>query len=228
MRPILYWLTQDSSDVPDNENWLSLAERSILAGLRFPKRRRDWLLGRWTAKQAICAYQSRKDSTLSSLEIRAAADGAPEAFWDGEPGKISLSISHSNDQSFCVVSLPGGSIGCDMERIEAREDPFAEDYFTPEEIAFCKNAPVEKTLAINLVWSAKESTLKALRQGLRRDTRSVRIHPELRGREGSWNTWTGHCLESSRTFWGWWRSCDGYIYTLASDQRTSSPERLSV
>ena len=224
----LFWLTQNSSDLPDDENWLSGGERDILAGLRFPKRRNDWLLGRWTAKRAICAYQSRKDAILSSLEIRAAADGAPEVFCDGEAGGISLSISHSEDQGFCAVSLPGCSIGCDLERMVAHEDPFTEDYFTPEEIAFCKNAPAENALIVNLVWSAKESMLKALRQGLRRDTRSVRIHPDLRGPEGSWNTWTGLCLESSRNFWGWWRSCNGYIYTLASDRLTPPPEQLSV
>jgi 4'-phosphopantetheinyl transferase len=229
MRTLLYWLTRNLADVPESNDWLSDHERGLLAGLRFPKRRNDWLLGRWTAKLAICAYQSGKVPVLSSLEIRAAVDGAPEAYWDGEPGKVSLSISHSNDQGFCIVGPPNFSLGCDLERIEPREDQFIEDYFTPEEIALCQNAPDPKTLVTNLIWSAKESTLKALRQGLRRDTRSVLIRPNTwdREREGSWNTWTGHCLESSRTFCGWWRSRDGYIYTLASDQPTSCPEQLS-
>jgi 4'-phosphopantetheinyl transferase len=228
MNAILYWLTQNSIDVPEDENWLSGGERSILHGLRFPKRRKDWLLGRWTAKHAICAYPSCRNPVLSSLEIRAAADGAPEALRDGEPGMVVLSISHSNDQGFCVVGPSGFLIGCDLEQIEPRDNRFLEDYFTAEEIDSCRNAPVESDLALNLIWSAKESVLKALRQGLRRDTRSVLVHPDFRERDRPWSSWTGRCLESSRTFYGWWRSANGYIYTLASDHPTSSPEQLCL
>jgi 4'-phosphopantetheinyl transferase len=228
MNPLLYWLTQNLADVPENNDWLSGNERSILAGMRFAKRRNDWRLGRWTAKKAICAYLDCSDLVLSSLEIRAAVDGAPEAFRDAAPAKVSLSISHSNNQSFCAVGSSCLSIGCDLERIEERKDPFVEDYFAPEEIVFCTSAPVEKVLAANLVWSAKESMLKALRQGLRRDTRSVHVHPDFSERKGSWNTWTGQCLETSHTFYGWWRSRDHYIFTLASDHQTSLPEQLLI
>jgi 4'-phosphopantetheinyl transferase len=226
MNSLLYWLTQDLTEVPENNDWLCDSERSILAGMRFAKRRNDWRLGRWTAKKAICAYLGCKDPVLSSLEIRAAEDGAPEAFRDAAPANVSLSISHSNNQSFCVVGPSCLSIGCDLERIEDRKDPFVEDYFAPEEIAFCRNALVGKTLAANLIWSSKESMLKALRQGLRRDTRSVRVHPDFSERKDSWNIWTGHCLETSRTFYGWWRSHNHYIFTLASDHRTSLPEQI--
>ena len=81
----LYWLIRTLADVPENADWLSGDERATLAGLRFAKRRDDWLLGRWTAKNAICAYQTGGNFALSSLEIRAAEDGAPEAFLDGKP-----------------------------------------------------------------------------------------------------------------------------------------------
>ena len=229
MDEILHWLTRNLADVPENDDWLSDRERDVLAGMRFAKRRNDWRLGRWTAKQAICAYQVRDDSLMSSLEIRAAADGVPEAFWDGAPGKVSISISHSNDRSLCVVGPPDFAVGCDMEQVEPREDNFVQDYFTPEEISFTRQAPAaERSMAVNLIWSAKEATLKALREGLRRDTRSILIRPGFWGQGSAWNTWTGNCLESSRIFYGWWRACDGYIYTMAADQPTSAPERLWI
>ncbi|MBN1570601.1 MAG: 4'-phosphopantetheinyl transferase superfamily protein [Acidobacteria bacterium] len=224
----LCWLTQTLTDVPQNHDWLSEGERAILAGMRFPKRRNDWLLGRWTAKRAICARQSPGSSAFSSIEIRAAADGAPEAYLNGKPAEVSFSISHSKDQGFCAVSPPGLLIGCDLEFVEDRKDPFVEDYFIPEEIAFCRSVPGKEALADNLIWSAKESMLKALRQGLSRDTRSVHIRPDPWEEETSWNTWTGQCIETSRIFHGWWRFLDGYVYTLASDQRTHSPEQLLV
>ena len=160
------------------------------------------------------------------MEIRAAADGAPEAFWGGEPAQISISISHSRQQSFCIAGPSDCSVGCDLEWIEPRERGFAGDYFTAEEISYLQQAPADEALLVNLIWSAKETVLKILRQGLRRDTRSVSILPEFRGHEGAWNTWTGRCLESSRVFQGWWRACEGYLYTAASDPSASPPEEI--
>jgi 4'-phosphopantetheinyl transferase len=224
----IFFLTQTSAQIPDNDNWLNQGERIVLAGFRFPKRSNDWRLGRWTAKQAICAWLGKGDALLSSLEIRKAEDGAPEAFWEGEPAGVSISISHSRERSLCAVGCSSLAAGCDLEWIEPREENFAADYFTPEEISLVLHSPLESALIVNLIWSAKEAVLKAVRKGLSRDTRSVLIRPDLGGAESSWNSWTGQCLESSRLFHGWWRTGEGFIYTIASDQPVSSPVELSA
>lgn len=229
MKDTLYWFSQGLSDVPEGDDWLSREERRIASGLRFPKRRNDWRLGRWTAKKTICAFQTKQNSPLSSLEIRAASDGVPEAFWDdGSPG-VSISISHSRDRGFCVVGLLDLSVGCDLEWIERREDNLIRDYFTPEEIILSTQASEkERDLVVNLIWSAKETTLKILREGLRRDTRSICVRPDMSADRGAWNSWTGQCLESSRTFSGWWCSRDGFVYTLASDRPAALPREISI
>ncbi len=225
----LYWFTQSLSDVPESDDWLSPEERRIVSGLRFPKRRNDWRLGRWTAKQAICAFQMKKNPTLSFLEIRAALDGVPEAFWADGSESVSISISHSKDRGLCVVGPLDFSVGCDLEWIETREDNLVQDYFTPEEIALSTQAPEkERGMVINLIWSAKETTLKILHEGLRRDTRSICVRPDFPALTDAWNSWTGQCLESSRIFSGWWCSRDGFIYTLASDRPTISPKKISI
>jgi 4'-phosphopantetheinyl transferase len=228
MSTSLYWLTQTAVDVPDGDDWLSVGERDTLKSMRFPKRRGDWRLGRWTAKQAICSYL-KEGQALSSLEIRAAADGAPEVFREGRPGAISISISHSGDRGFCVVGPLDFTIGCDLELVEEREDQFFEDYFTPGEWSFTRRArAAERPLAALLIWSAKETVLKIQREGLRRDTRTVSIQADFPAPEGSWRPWTGSCLDSGRVFNGWWRSGDGYVYTLASERRTGEPDPLRI
>jgi 4'-phosphopantetheinyl transferase len=224
----IHWLTQISSHIPDRDDWLSEQEREISDQFSVPKRRDDWRLGRWTAKRAICAYQVGKDLIPLSLEIRAAADGAPEPFYQGEPVPVSISISHSKNRGLCAVGHRGIRIGCDLEWIEPREERFAADYFTAEEISFALRMPVERALIENLIWSAKETTLKIIRKGLTRDTRSVVIHPEFGGKEGLWNPWDSRCLESSQVFHGWWRTCEGYVYTIASDQITAVPQQLKL
>jgi 4'-phosphopantetheinyl transferase len=229
MSETLYWLSQSLADVPEGNDWLSDHERSTLAGLRFSKRRNDWRLGRWTAKQAIRSCLLKKDLSLSSLEIRVTDNGAPEAFRDNAPAGVSLSISHSNNQSLCAVGPLDGAIGCDLEQLDIREESIVTDYFTPEEIALCRRMlESEKALIVNLIWSAKESALKILREGLRRDTRSIRIDPDFNRQEGDWNVWTGYCLKTSNVFNGWWRSCDGFVYTLGSNRPTSSPKQIML
>jgi 4'-phosphopantetheinyl transferase len=224
----VFWLTQSLSDIPQDASWLSQAELAVLAGFRFTKRRDDWKLGRWTAKQAVCRYMLKDSPILSDLEIRAAEDGAPEAFMRGEPAGVSISISHSRQKSLCVLGPLGFEVGCDLEWIEPREERFAGDYFRAEEISTLQQFPAEEALLVNLIWSAKETVLKILRKGLTRDTRSVSIQPSFQGPEDSWKIWFGRCLESSRSFYGWWRNREGFIYTAASDQVTSAPEQLLV
>lgn len=212
--------------VPEDDHWLSSEECAVLAGLRFPKRKNDWRLGRWTAKQAIRAYRSKEDISLPSLQICAAEDGAPEAYYNGEPAAVSISLSHSRDLSLCAVGSPGFGVGCDLEWIVPREENFAADYFTPGELAITLESPIPRELLETLIWSAKETSLKILRQGLSRDTRSISISPDISGQKSTWKLWTGHCLESSRIFYGWWRAAEGFVYTVASDQSTSAPEEL--
>jgi 4'-phosphopantetheinyl transferase len=218
----IFYLTQTSEQVSPKTDWLSEGEKTVLSGLRFPKRRNDWLLGRWTAKQAVCTFL--KNSALKqSLEIRAAEDGAPEAFWSGQPAGVFISISHSRSRGVCAVAPAPIRVGCDLEWIEIREESFAEDYFTPEELSLIRKSPMERSIAIDLIWCAKEAALKVVRTGLSRDTRSVVITPDFGAPEGSWNKFAGRCLESALIFYGWWRIGDGYVYTIASDQPTVFP-----
>lgn len=230
MNPRLYWLTQNLSDVPDKDDWLSEREQVLLSGLHVPKRRNDWRLGRWTAKCVCRAYRPAIFSEFSQMEIIAAEDGGPDVYGvegNDEPAPVSISISHSSERGFCVTASPDFPVGCDLEQIENRPLDFFYDYFTPEEISFCSQATAAlKPVACYLIWSAKESSLKILREGLRRDTRSICISPDFPADESSWTAWTGHCQVTSKVFHGWWRADGGFMYTLGSDRPNLSPEKL--
>jgi 4'-phosphopantetheinyl transferase len=228
MNSPIYWLIQRSEDVPEKEDWLSEAERDVLAGFRFAKRRNDWRLGRWTAKRAVRAYHALKDPAPARIEIRAAEDGAPEAFQNEEPDEISISISHSNGCGFCAVGPRDFSVGCDTEKVEPREVQFFQDYFALEEIDLLNNAPAERSLVAYLIWCAKESVLKSLRQGLRLDTRSVIVRPDFRDPVDAWNAWTARLRDTPQMFHGWWQSQNGFIYAMTAKQITPPPRRLLV
>ncbi len=226
----VYWLTRADSDLPTDAAWLTPAEIAVVSRFTMPKRERDWLLGRWTAKQALAAWPGLNNRLLSPdrLEIRAAADGAPEAFVSGEPLPLSLSISHSSGRALCAI-LGGGNVGCDLEKVEERSELFVLDYFTRREQALVAALPkVDRPLYENLIWSAKESALKALRVGLKADTHSVEVNLSISGMEGGWRRLEVRRVEDGTMFEGWWRRDDGFVITLAAPPPRQRPELLDL
>ncbi len=178
------WFEQSLADVSPLDDWLSPWERSHLSRLRVPKRRADWRLGRWTAKYAVadCLGFPHVAKTLATVEIRPEASGAPDVFIEDVPGNISISLSHSGGVAACALGAPGMIFGCDLELVEPRTEAFVADYFTPDEQEQIRQAPEAGRFGlITLIWSAKESALKALRTGLRSSTLrvSVALHDDV-------------------------------------------------
>jgi 4'-phosphopantetheinyl transferase len=215
----VYWTVQCATNLPDADEWMSEAERKHLAAFRFPKRRADWKLGRWTAKRVVSAALgiNANLSDLATLEIRAAPDGAPEVYLRGGRAPVSLSISHSFGTSLCAAGPVGLDLGCDIEQIIGHDPSFAADYFAPEEVVLLRRIrEAEHPFAVTLVWSAKESALKGLREGLRRDTRSVVVDLDFGSPRDIWNPFTARCAETSRMFTGWWRAPGPHVLTIAA------------
>lgn len=225
----VYWLEQSEADVPLGDDWLSATERVFVSAMSIAKRRVDWRLGRWTAKQAVASFLSLPVdvASLSRMEIGVADSGAPLVALGNEAAQVSISLSHSNGRAACALAPAGVSLGCDLESVEPRSDAFIADYFTDDERDTVARAPAqERTLTINLIWSAKESALKAMQVGLRNDTRSVSVNldggrPDLQiavhalGHEHKWRELQVRC-ENGRVFDGLWHGSDGLVRTLVA------------
>lgn len=222
------WLTQrwaECSQPP--QTWLTAREGDQWAALRSDKRRRDWLLGRWTAKRLVQAWLAQRQGVclpLNAVEVRAASDGAPVVSYQRAgcdlPAPM-ISLSHAGLQGFCALSDAPARLGVDIERIEPRLPEFVDDYFTPAEVELLRQAPpATRDQHITAIWSAKEAALKALRTGLTVDARAVtaRVLPATDGPRA----WTA-CkvdLDARRlpqvpALRGWWRVMDGYVLALA-------------
>ncbi|HEU4734661.1 MAG TPA: 4'-phosphopantetheinyl transferase superfamily protein, partial [Kofleriaceae bacterium] len=161
------WALHDRADLPGSLAWLAPDERARLDAMHVAKRRDDFLLGRWTAKRALAARLSPAPP-LAALAIRPAADGAPEAYLDGAALPVTLSLSHSAGRALAAVCDAGTALGADLERVEPRSELLVDEFFTPGEAAHIAACPPPgRDRAITLIWSAKESALKARRTGLR-------------------------------------------------------------
>lgn len=231
----VYWLEQREADVPKKNDWLSPKETLCLNGLRFPKRRTDWRLGRWTAKCALSIYLDvpARSEIFRRMEIRPASSGAPEAFFGGQPAPTTISLSHRAGLAACAVAPPGVELGCDVELVEPRSDNFVADYFTIEEQALVAHAPMlDRPSVMARLWSAKESALKALCVGLRFDTRSVIVIPCATSFDS--NGWSqlrvrhiGDHSTGVRIFHGWWQSADQIVRTVVSTPPPDAPIPLT-
>ena len=172
------WLARGLDEVPPGDLWLSGGERERVAAMRFAKRRTEFLVSRFAAKLAIAGALDRPTDdprTLADIEIRRKPTGAPAPFVDGERADLSMSQTDRADWAVCVVRRGSPvALGCDLELLEPRSPGFVRDYLTAAEHAAVA-ASREPDLVANLLWSAKESALKVLETGLRRDTRSVEV-----------------------------------------------------
>jgi 4'-phosphopantetheinyl transferase len=227
----VYWFEQTEADLPAENDWLSADEAICLQGKRFAKRRSDWRLGRWTAKQALSAILDvpAHPQIFRKMEIRPAPSGAPEAFFDNRPAAVTISLSHRDGIAACAVVKSQVEMGCDVEVVEPRSDDFIADYFALEEQALVARASAaDRDRLLALLWSAKESALKALRAGLRLDTRCVVVSPfeaayDLNGWSRLLVRYTGERADEGQIFHGWWQYEDHMVRTVVANPPPDSP-----
>jgi 4'-phosphopantetheinyl transferase len=239
----VYWLEQTEADLPPENDWLSDSEAVRLDSMRFAKRHADWRLGRWTAKRALAAYLNLPGHPpdLADMEIRSAPSGAPEVFIANQPAEVAISLSHRAGVAACSVTLFGADLGCDLEIIEPRSDAFIADYFATEEQALIeRTSAAERSLLLALLWSGKESALKALRTGLRLDTRSVTVSPVAAPLHGDGDAQESALAapasygltnwrplqvvyEGGQIFHGWWQNTGDLLRTMVASPRPAAP-----
>ncbi len=223
----MWWLARGEEHLPGDRSWLSESETDYVDGKRFTKRRIEFLVARWAAKQALGRVLSTPLTIegLRRIEVRHAASGAPVACLDGEPVNLQISLTDRAGWAVCLVGTGPGRLGCDLELVEPRSDAFVRDYLTAAERRYVDAAAdvTARNLAANLVWSAKESGLKVLTTGLRRDTRSVEVTATTAG--NAWARLTVRAVEGPE-FPGWWRRFGEFILTVAAEEGLPAPVAL--
>jgi len=217
-----YWLACGMRDVPIADDWLSPAEAARLAGLGHPKRRSELRLSRWTAKHAIAAALGLDAGELARIEVRPAATGAPVACHDGVPAPVAVSLTDRADWAVCLTGPPGAALGCDLELVEPRSAAFVRTWFTDRESETIESG--DRSVLANLIWSAKESALKVLGTGLRRDTRSVEV--EFGALGPGWCPLLVRAAEGGE-FPGWWRRYGDFLLTCAATAPWPPPRSLT-
>jgi 4'-phosphopantetheinyl transferase len=232
----LGWLVVGAGEVPAGDSWLSDEERRVQSGLRFERRRSDWRLGRFVAKRAVARELG---VALREVGIRAAPDGAPEAFVAGRPAGVAVSISHRGGHGLAVVGPDGAAVGGDVELVEPRSAGFVADWCNATELAAPSELTGDRDRLVALLWSAKEATSKVRRQGLRLDLRRVVVTLGAGAHDDGWHPWTavvaaptpdgpvpdGSVPDGPDGATGWWRQDGHRLITVAAATPTPTPRR---
>jgi 4'-phosphopantetheinyl transferase len=206
----------------------------VLGGLRVPKRRDDWRLGRFVAKRAVAA---RVELPWTDIEILAAPDGAPEP-WHGEHRlPLSLSFSHRAGCAAAALAPEPMLVGCDLELVEPRSAAFVTEWLAPSEQALVGRFadPAARALVANLVWTGKEAAAKVLREGLRLEVRQAEVSFPAGldeglgagvGGAGPWYPIEVHCHHERVSYTGWWCVQDGVVLSVLTDPGWPEPPQL--
>jgi 4'-phosphopantetheinyl transferase len=226
------WLARGETQLPVDDDWLSDGERRYAESKSFTKRRVEFLIARWTLKQAAVLALSLPDArtSLALIEARHGSDGAPALHVGGRPAPFDISMTDRAGWAVSVIAPPGSGVGVDLELVEPRSAAFVTDYFTPVEqslVAAATDAGGDgAALAANLIWSAKESALKVLHTGLRADTRSVEVGiDDIAAPEGSWSALRVTSADGER-FAGWWRRTGSFVLTTCARVPLAAPQSL--
>jgi 4'-phosphopantetheinyl transferase EntD len=145
----------------------SLAPEEVLAWDRFrsPKRRREWLMGRIAAKEAVRLRLTRADSPPPSrrdIVIRADERGRPSL-----EIAIDLSIAHTEGVAVAAASTRAAGLGIDVERLDRRRGDYERAAFMDDERRRLDEGTADRRAERALrLFCAKEAAAKATGLGL--------------------------------------------------------------
>jgi 4'-phosphopantetheinyl transferase len=158
--------------------------------------------------------------------VRAAADGAPEAFAADVRLPLTISISHSAGRALAAVRAAEEPLGADVERIEPRDPLLVEDFFSPADAAaVALEPPRDRDRMITILWTGKEAALKALRRGLRDDSRGVRV-TLLDAKAAAWQRF--EVATAGAALAGWWCIDRGFALAIAGTNLEHSPVAMTT
>ncbi len=152
---------------------LSAQERTRLSGFGSEKRRREFALGRDTARHLLA---ERLALVPSAVPLRVAADGAPEL--DGEGLHVSIAHAATAERTLAVAAVSYRPIGVDIEVIQPRRPDLYRFVLHPDEYGLLDTLPHDHDAAQVLVWTLKEAALKAMRTGFRTSPKKLRLTVE--------------------------------------------------
>ncbi|SFM32007.1 4'-phosphopantetheinyl transferase family protein [Pelosinus propionicus] len=130
--------------------------------LKFEKRMRSYLIGRFAAKQAISALNGEKN--LSDIIIGSGIFNQPIVVSNKQ--NIKVSITHSGNLGAALAFPEAHPMGIDLEIINSQQREALEGQVTEWEKQQIISLPFAYDAGLTLLWTAKEALSKVMKTGL--------------------------------------------------------------
>lgn len=138
-------------------------ERKYYESLRFEKRMRSFLIGRYAAKRAVAALTGETD--LTKILVQSGIFTQPIVTLPGHQN-IQVSISHCDHWGIALAFPEVHPLGVDIEKIHLDKNEVLEKQMTPIEIELIKTQPDSYETMLTVLWTAKEALSKVIKTGL--------------------------------------------------------------
>jgi len=144
-------------------SFLSRAEQEYYAALKFQRRQFSYLIGRYCAKHALCAYLDETDATRFS--IHAGVFNQPIVRHPAR-GNVQISISHSDEWGAALAFPEDHPMGIDIEVVKPEKNNVLQTQLTVDEQILAQVLPHPKATQLTLLWTVKEALSKTIKSGL--------------------------------------------------------------
>jgi len=142
--------------------YLHTQECKYYKNLKFEKRIRSYLIGRFAAKRAIAALI--EENNLKDIAIEYGIFNQPLIAFNKK--NIQVSITHCDDFGAAIAYPEGHPMGIDIEKINMDHIDVLERNITADEKEKIDSCPFSYETGLTLLWTAKEALSKILKTGL--------------------------------------------------------------
>ncbi len=151
---------------------LSNSELERFEGFAMPKKKLQWLAGRYAIKTALLKDNRLREQfpNLNRIDVLSSENSVP---YLAQFPALRISITHSFP--YCIGVVFDGAIGVDLEKVMELSGSLINHYFHPNEI----NSLVEYEGTADYhcqaikYWTRKEAVSKLLKLGLKMDFRQI-------------------------------------------------------
>lgn len=159
---LFIWWLQDDPQWPVDLSILSAEEQARAKRYRTVEKQRQFTFTRWAGRLLFA-----RELGVSPQDVVWTAQGAPEISVAGESSpRISVSVSHTGNNSLIAIGPRDLALGIDVERIVQSESVSAiatAALTAREREQLLKLSPADQPLFLTTIWTIKEAVLKSLK-----------------------------------------------------------------
>lgn len=136
------------------------------------KRKNSYLLGRVAAKHAISNFL-KINIKPNEVHIDSGVFSFPVVRFSHP---VQVSISHCQNIAIALAYDESHPLGVDLEQIDEKKADVIKSGLNPEELQLARSLNIAESVALTIIWSARESVSKILKTGITIDFKWLEIN----------------------------------------------------